>query len=106
MSEPDVASSDATNLTTSITRDGDDYVVNGRKWFVSGAADPRCRVVIVLGNTDPEAPAHRRRSTVLVPMDTPLAAMYAHARAMRLLGGPDEVHLRAVARRELKPYLS
>ncbi|MER7206890.1 acyl-CoA dehydrogenase family protein [Streptosporangium sp. NPDC000239] len=78
MSEPAVASSDATNLTTSIVRDGDDYVVNGRKWFVSGAADPRCRVVIVLGNTDPEAPAHRRQSTVLVPMDTPGVEVVRH----------------------------
>lgn len=78
MSEPAVASSDATNLTTSITRDGDDYVVNGRKWFVSGAADPRCRVVIVMGNTGPEAPAHRRQSTVLVPMDTPGVEVVRH----------------------------
>lgn len=71
MTEPDVASSDATNIKTSIRRDGDDYVIDGRKWFITGAADPRCKLAIVLGVTDPDAAPHRRHSMVLVPMDSP-----------------------------------
>lgn len=71
MTEPQVASSDATNIQCSIVRDGDDYVVNGRKWWVSGANDPRCTLLIVMGKTDPEGPAHRQQSIVLVPKDTP-----------------------------------
>ncbi len=71
MTEPDVASSDATNIQTSIRREGDQYVVNGRKWWSSGAGDSRCKVAIVMGKTDPEAPAHRQQSQVLVPLDTP-----------------------------------
>ena len=71
MTEPDVASSDATNIQTSIRRDGDEYVINGRKWWISGLADPRCEVLIVMGRTDPEAPAHRQQSQILVPVDTP-----------------------------------
>ena len=71
MTEPDVASSDATNIRTSIVRDGDDYVVNGRKWWTSGAADPRCEVLVLMGQTDPAAPVHRRQSMVLVPLRTP-----------------------------------
>ncbi|QRP50205.1 acyl-CoA dehydrogenase family protein [Amycolatopsis sp. FDAARGOS 1241] len=71
MTEPDVASSDATNISTSIVREGDEYVINGRKWFTTGAADPRCRLLIVLGQSDPDAPKHRRHSMVLVPIDTP-----------------------------------
>ncbi|GAA4397611.1 acyl-CoA dehydrogenase family protein [Tsukamurella soli] len=71
MTEPEVASSDATNITTSITRDGDDYVINGHKWFISGALDERCAVFIVMGKTDPEAATHRQQSMVLVPRDTP-----------------------------------
>lgn len=70
MTEPDVASSDATNLTTSIVRDGDHYVVNGRKWYISGALDERCQVFIVVGVTDPHAEPHRRQSMILVPRDT------------------------------------
>lgn len=70
MTEPQVASSDATNTETRIQRDGDDYVINGRKWWTSGAADPRCRVLIVMGKTDPQAPRHRQQSMVLVPRDT------------------------------------
>ncbi|MDX6744557.1 acyl-CoA dehydrogenase family protein [Actinocorallia sp. A-T 12471] len=71
MTEPDVASSDATNITLSIVRDGDEYVINGRKWWISGAADERCKIFIVMGKTDPDGPAHRQQSMVLVPRDTP-----------------------------------
>jgi acyl-CoA dehydrogenase len=71
MSEPAVASSDATNIEASIVRGGDEYVINGRKWWSSGAGDPRCKVVIFMGKTDPSAPAHRQQSMVLVPLDTP-----------------------------------
>ncbi|GAB87845.1 acyl-CoA dehydrogenase family protein [Gordonia rubripertincta] len=71
MTEKDVASSDATNIETSIERDGDSYVINGRKWWTSGAADPRCKVLIVMGKTDPGAATHRQQSMVLVPIDTP-----------------------------------
>jgi alkylation response protein AidB-like acyl-CoA dehydrogenase len=69
MTEPGVASSDATNIETSITRDGDDYVINGRKWWSSGVGDPRCKVAIVMGKTDTSAPRHAQQSQILVPMD-------------------------------------
>ncbi|MFI6758050.1 acyl-CoA dehydrogenase family protein [Micromonospora sp. NPDC050417] len=71
MTEPDVASSDATNIATRIERDGDHYVINGRKWWITGAADPRCKIMIVMGLTDPHAASHARQSMVLVPLDTP-----------------------------------
>jgi acyl-CoA dehydrogenase len=71
MTEPGVASSDATNISTEITRDGDDYVINGRKWWITGAADERCAFFILMGKTDPTAPTHRQQSQVLVPLDTP-----------------------------------
>jgi acyl-CoA dehydrogenase len=71
MTEPDVASSDARNISTSIVREGDEFVINGRKWWTSGAADPRCRVLIVMGKTDPDAEAYRQQSMVLVPRDSP-----------------------------------
>ena len=71
MTEKDVASSDATNIETSIVRDGDEYVINGRKWWTSGAADPRCKILIVMGKTDPSADTHRQQSMVLVPIDAP-----------------------------------
>ena len=71
MTEPDVASSDATNIQCSIVRDGDDYVLNGRKWWSSGAGDPRCAVYIVMGKTDPEAPRHQQQSMIVVPSNAP-----------------------------------
>jgi len=71
MTEPAVASSDATNIETRIERDGDDYVINGRKWWSSGVGDPRCSISIVMGKTNPEAPLHQQQSQVLVPLDAP-----------------------------------
>ena len=71
MTEPEVASSDATNIRSSIVRDGDSYVINGRKWWTSGAGDPRCKIAIFMGKTDPSAQTHKQQSMILVPMDTP-----------------------------------
>jgi acyl-CoA dehydrogenase len=71
MTEPKVASSDATNIECSIRRDGDEYVINGHKWFISGVLHPNCRLLIVMGKTDPEAAPHLQQSMVLVPLDTP-----------------------------------
>jgi acyl-CoA dehydrogenase len=71
MTEPDVASSDATNISLSIQRDGDEYMLDGRKWWISGAMHPHCRIMIVMGKTDPSAPRHRQQSMILVPLETP-----------------------------------
>jgi acyl-CoA dehydrogenase len=71
MTEPDVASSDATNIRSSIVRDGDHYVINGHKWWTSGAGDPRCRIAIFMGKSNPDAPRHQQQSMILVPMETP-----------------------------------
>jgi len=71
MTEPDVASSDATNIRLEIRRDGDSYLLNGRKWWITGAPDPRCRIFIVMGRTNPEAARHEQQSMILVPRDTP-----------------------------------
>ena len=71
MTEPDVASSDATNIEASIRLDGDEYVINGRKWWTSGAGDPRCQILIVMGKSNPDAPRHSQQSMILVPRDTP-----------------------------------
>ncbi|HKT81300.1 MAG TPA: acyl-CoA dehydrogenase family protein, partial [Vicinamibacterales bacterium] len=71
MTEPDVASSDATNIQSQIVRDGGDYVINGRKWYISGAGDPRCKIALFMGKTNPSAPRHQQQSMILVPMETP-----------------------------------
>jgi acyl-CoA dehydrogenase len=71
MTEPDVASSDATNIRSRICREGDDYVINGHKWWISGAGDPRCRIAIFMGRSNPDAAKHQQQSMILVPMDTP-----------------------------------
>jgi acyl-CoA dehydrogenase len=89
MTEPDVASSDATNISTRILRDGDEYVINGRKWWSSGAMDPRCEIFIVMGKTDPEAARHRQQSMILVPRDTPGVNV---KRGMRVYGFTDGTH--------------
>jgi acyl-CoA dehydrogenase len=89
MTEPDVASSDATNIETSIARDGDDYVINGRKWWTSGAGDPRCAIYIVMGKTDPLAARHSQQSMVLVPADTPGVSA---VRPLNVFGYDDAPH--------------
>jgi len=79
MTEPDVASSDATNIASTIQRDGDHYLINGRKWWTSGANDPRCKLIIFMGKTDPDsADRHRQQSMILVPMDTPGVRVLRH----------------------------
>jgi acyl-CoA dehydrogenase len=89
MTEPAVASSDATNIRSSIKRDGDHYVINGRKWWTSGAPDKRCKIMIFMGQTDPGAEKHRQQSMVLVPMDTPGVTMM---RSLSVLGYDDAPH--------------
>ncbi len=78
MTEPDVASSDATNIMTTIVRDGDEYVVNGRKWWITGVADERCRIFIVMGKSDPSAEPYRRQTMILVPRDSPGLEIVRH----------------------------
>ena len=89
MTEPDVASSDATNIQCSIVRDGDDYVINGRKWWSSGAGDPRCAVYILMGKTDPEAPRHSQQSMIVVPANTPGIKVLRH---LSVFGYDDAPH--------------
>lgn len=89
MTEPEVASSDATNIQTRIERDGDHYVINGHKWWSSGAGDPRCAVYIVMGKTDPDAPRHRQQSMILVPADA--AGITVH-RPLTVFGYDDAPH--------------
>jgi acyl-CoA dehydrogenase len=89
MTEPEVASSDATNIRTEIRRDGDTYVINGRKWWTTGAPDSRAKILIVMGRTDPNAPAHKQQSMVLVPMDTPGVTV---VRPLSVFGYDDAPH--------------
>ncbi|MFN5700154.1 MAG: acyl-CoA dehydrogenase family protein [Betaproteobacteria bacterium] len=89
MTEPAVASSDATNIEARIEQDGDDYVINARKWWTSGAGDPRCKILIFMGKTDPEAPRHSQQSMILVPMDTPGVKVL---RPLSVLGYDDAPH--------------
>ena len=89
MTEPAVASSDATNIQCAIRRDGDDYVISGRKWWSSGAGDPRCKVAIVMGKTDPEGPKHQQQSMVLMPLDAPGVTI---ERALTVFGYDDAPH--------------
>jgi acyl-CoA dehydrogenase len=89
MTEPGVASSDATNIECEIRREGDDYVLNGRKWWSSGAGDPRCAIAIVMGKTDPSADRHRRQSMVLMPLDSPGVTV---ERALNVYGYDDAPH--------------
>jgi acyl-CoA dehydrogenase len=89
MTEPDVASSDAANISTRITRDGDVYVINGRKWWSSGAMDPRCKILIVMGKTNPDADRHRQQSQILVPADTQGVNV---KRGMHVFGYTDGTH--------------
>ena len=84
MTEPDVASSDATNIQTRIERVGDEYVINGRKWFITNAAHPHCRLIILMGKTDPEAARHSQQSMVLIPIDTPGVNIVRNIRIMNL----------------------
>ncbi|WP_422770595.1 acyl-CoA dehydrogenase family protein [Plantactinospora sp. WMMC1484] len=89
MTEPEVASSDATNIATRIVADGDDYVITGRKWWSTGAMDPRCGIFVVMGKTDPDAPRHRQQSMVLVPRDTPGVTVH---RGLTVFGYSDGAH--------------
>jgi len=89
MTEPDVASSDATNIQSEIKRDGDEYVINGRKWWTSGAPDPRCQVFIFMGKTDPSAEKHQQQSMILVPRDAPGVTV---KRALHVFGYDDAPH--------------
>ena len=89
MTEPGVASSDATNISSSITADGDEYVINGEKWWTSGAGDPRCKIIIFMGVTNPDSPKHQRQSQILVPMDTPGVEI---KRMMTVFGSDDAPH--------------
>jgi len=87
MTEPAVASSDARNIETTMLRDGSDYVINGRKWWITGAADPRCKLLIVMGRTNPEAASHAQQSMILVPADTPGVEI---ARSLPVFGWQDQ----------------
>jgi len=89
MTEPNVASSDATNISSSIVDAGDHYVINGEKWWTSGAGDPRCKILVFMGVTNPDNPKHQRQSQILVPMDTPGIEIL---RMMNVFGSDDAPH--------------
>ena len=89
MTEPAVASSDATNIETSIEREGDEWVVNGRKWWTSGAMDPRCRLLIVMGKSNPGGPLHRQQSMLLCPLPHPGVTL---VRPLTVFGADDSPH--------------
>ncbi|PPE70866.1 acyl-CoA dehydrogenase [Caldimonas thermodepolymerans] len=89
MTEPDVASSDATNISARIERQGDEYVINGRKWWTSGAGDPRCKIMIFMGKSNPDAPRHQQQSMILVPTDTPGVKI---VRPLQVFGYDDAPH--------------
>src|SRR5436305_4790781 len=89
MTEPSVASSDPTNIQSRIVREGDAYVINGRKWWTSGAGDPRCKIAIFMGKSDPAAPTHMQQSMILVPMDAPGVTI---RRMLNVFGYDDAPH--------------
>src|SRR5205085_6157685 len=89
MTEPDVASSDATNIQTHIRRDGNEYVINGRKWWSSGAGDPRCKIYIIMGKTDPAGERHKQQSMIVVPSDAPGITV---ERSLSIFGYDDAPH--------------
>src|SRR5258705_8070133 len=89
MTEPDVASSDATNIRTEIRREGQDYIINGRKWWTSGAMDPRCKIIILMGKTDANGAKHNQQSMILVPMETPGVTV---VRPLTVFGYDDAPH--------------
>jgi acyl-CoA dehydrogenase len=96
MTEPAVASSDATNIATTISRDGDEYVINGTKWWTSGAMSPRCKLLIVMGVTDPDADRYRRQSMILVPTDTPGVDVRRSMKVFNYDDGPHGGHAEIV----------
>jgi acyl-CoA dehydrogenase len=99
MTEPQVASSDATNIETEIRGDGDSYVINGRKWWISGIMDPRCQVLLLMGKTNPDAPRHQQQSTVIIPRNTPGVTIVRHQTvfgSMNSPGGEAELRLENV----------
>ena len=93
MTEPDVASSDATNISTSIVRDGDEYVINGVKWWISGIMDPRCKILILMGKSDPNAERHKQQSMILIPVGTPGVEVKSH---LPVYGYDDAPHGHAI----------
>ena len=93
MTEPDVASSDATNISTSIVRDGDEYVINGVKWWISGIMDPRCKILILMGKSDPNAERHKQQSMILIPVGTPGVVVKSH---LPVYGYDDAPHGHAI----------